>query len=282
MKSLLLRHKSAIGTALTYAALIAACVFVLLPLAWALSTSLKLAQDIHHWPPSWIPPKLTLSNYIEGPLASRFLIYLRNTCFVVLMTVVVCVGFASHAAYAVVRKQILGKAALLMMVWATMMIPTIAIVIPLYLIAVQLGIYDSYFVLIVVYSAWLVPSTLWLLTGFVESIPVELEESAQIDGCGPFKILYRIVLPLLRPGLAAASVLVFVAVWNDFLIGFSLVLSDSRRLLQVGLQVFLTEGGIEWGPMMAATIAALVPAALVFAFLQRAFVQGLTGGAVKG
>jgi ABC-type glycerol-3-phosphate transport system permease component len=267
---------------MTYGALVVGCLIVLVPIGWALSTSLKISQEIHSWPPHWIPHQFTFENYLQGPLTKKFLTYLGNSVFIVAATVLLSVGLACHAAYAVARKNFSAKKPLLVLVWATMMIPTVSIVVPLYLMAVDVGIYDTYLVLVLVYSAWLIPSTLWLLTGFVESVPVELEEAAQIDGCGPFKIFYAILLPLMRPGLAAAAVLVFVTVWNDFLIGFSLVLSDSRRLLQVGLQVFLTEGGIEWGPMMAATITALIPAALVFGVLQRAFVQGLTGGAVKG
>lgn len=134
----------------------------------------------------------------------------------------------------------------------------------------------------IVYAAWLIPTLIWLLRGFVISIPRSLEEAAQIDGASRLQTLYLVVLPLMRPGLGAAAVLAFVTVWNDFLIGFALTLSDEHRLLQVGLQSFVTEGGIDWGPMMAATIGSLLPAAVVFGLLQRAFIQGVTGGAVKG
>jgi ABC-type glycerol-3-phosphate transport system permease component len=192
------------------------------------------------------------------------------------------VGLAVHAAYAVSRFRFRWKNALLFIIWSTVMIPGVSIIVPLYLLAVDLKVYDTLFVVVIAYSAWLVPTLIWLLRGFIDTVPYELEESALVDGCSRLKAFYVVVLPLLRPGLAAASVLVFVTIWNDFLLAFSLTLKDENRLLQVGLYSFVTELGIEWGPLMAATIGSTIPVVLAFALLQRQFIQGLTGGAVKG
>ncbi len=258
-----------------------ACLFVILPLLWALSTSLKAAQEVHagaHW---W-PRAATFDNYLASVFSPRFIRYFANTFLVAAATFVVAVLLAAHAAYAVARMRLAGKETLLFVIWSTIMIPGVSVIVPLYALSVDLGIYDTYFVLVVVYAAWLIPTLIWLLRGFVMGIPVALEEAAYVDGATRLQTFYRVILPLMRPGLGAAAVLTFVTVWNDFLIGFALTLSDEHRLLQVGLQSFVTEGGIDWGPMMAATIGSLLPAALVFAFLQRAFIQGVTGGAVKG
>ncbi|HEY0420420.1 MAG TPA: carbohydrate ABC transporter permease [Acetobacteraceae bacterium] len=277
----LARMRRRIGDAAAYAALLLACGFVLLPILWALSTSLKLPQEIHagaHW---W-PESLTLRNYLGGALGPKFLRYIGNSLLVAAATLVVSVALAVHAAYAVARRRFFGKDVLLFLIWATIMIPGVSVVVPLYMLSVDVGLYDTYAVLVIVYAAWLIPTLIWLLRSFVAAIPPSLEEAALVDGCTPLRAFYLVVLPLLRPGLGAAAVLVFVTIWNDFLIGFALTLSDEHRLLQVGLQAFVTEGGIDWGPMMAATIFALLPAGLLFAFLQRAFIQGVTGGAVKG
>ena len=137
-------------------------------------------------------------------------------------------------------------------------------------------------VLILVYSAWAVPTLVWLLRGFINNIPVELEESALIDGCTPLRAFYRITLPLTRSGLVAGAVLVFVLIWNEFLIGYSLVLSDAHRIIQVGVYFFVSEVGIQWDGLMAAAMAAIVPIIVAYAFMQKAFIQGLTAGAVKG
>lgn len=266
---------------LTYALLAVACLFVALPILWALSTSLKLPREIHagaHW---W-PEAVTLKNYAASLLTPRFLRYFANTIMIALTTFIASALLAAHAAYAVARLRLAGKGMLLFLVWSTIMIPGVSVVVPLYALSVDVGLYDTYAVLVIVYAAWLIPTLIWLLRGFVISIPRSLEEAAQIDGASRLQTLYLVVLPLMRPGLGAAAVLTFVTVWNDFLIGFALTLSDEHRLLQVGLQSFVTEGGIDWGPMMAATIGSLLPAAVVFGLLQRAFIQGVTGGAVKG
>ena len=268
--------------AATYAALCLATAFVLVPLAWALSTSFKTPTDVFATPPVWIPHAIDVTNYTRGLFTPKFLRYIMNSVIVVAGALVVSVGLAVHAAYAVSRFKFRAKEALLFVVWSTVMIPGISIIVPLYLLAVDLGIYDTLFVVVLAYSAWLVPTLIWLLRGFVDTIPYELEESAFVDGCGRLKAFYVVVLPLMRPGIAAASVLVFVTIWNDFLLAFSLTLRDDHRLLQVGLYSFVTELGIEWGPLMAATIGSTVPVVIAFALLQRYFIQGLTGGAVKG
>jgi ABC-type glycerol-3-phosphate transport system permease component len=208
--------------------------------------------------------------------------FMGNSLIAVMGALILSVALAVHAAYACARMRFRGQTLMLFLLWSTIMIPTVAIIVPLYLLAVDLKVYDTRFAVIVAYSAMLAPTLIWLLRGFIESVPAELEESALVDGCGPVKTFYVIVLPLLRPGLAAASVLVFLTIWNDFLLAFSLTLRDENRLLQVGLYSFVTEAGIEWGPLMAATIGTTLPVVIAFAFLQRLFIQGLTGGAVKG
>lgn len=275
------RAKRTLARAANYGLLVVACIVVLSPIMWAASTSLKTAQEIHG-SPVWIPEAVTFQNYVQSILHPKFIGYLFNSLLVFAGALIVSVGLAAHASYAVARRAFPGKSLLLFLVWATIMIPGVSIIVPVYLLTVDLGIYDTYFALIIVYSASLIPALIWLLRGFVLSLPVEVEEAAQVDGCSPLKIFYVIVLPLMRPGLGAAAVLVFVTIWNDFLIGFALTVGEERRMLQVGLHSFVTEGGINWGPMMAATVGSLVPAGLIFVLLQRAFVQGVTAGAVKG
>jgi len=265
-----------------YVFLLLGATFSLLPLAWGLSTSLKPGIEVSAWPPSWIPNNPTLDNYRAVLANPKYIRYLLNTIGVTLVVMVVGIALAAHAAWAVVRLQFPGKKVMLFLMWTTIMIPGVSIIVPLYLIAVRTGVYDTYAVLVIVYSASVIPTLVWLLRGFVASVPPELEESALIDGCSRAGVFYRIVLPLLRPGLGAAAVLVFVTVWNEFLIGYSLVLGDEHRLIQVGVYYFVTDAGIEWGPLMAGMIISTLPVVVLFACLQRYFIQGLTGGAVKG
>ena len=254
-----------------------ALAFALAPLLWGLSTSFKTPAEINALPPSWIPHQPTLDNYREGVFSERFLHHLLNTVMVVAASLLLSLGLSAHAAYAVARFAFRGKSLLLVLMWATIMIPGVAIIVPLYLVAIWVGLYDT-----LVYSAWLIPTLVWLLRGFVAGVPVELEEAARIDGCSRLGAFYRITLPLLRPGLLAGAVLVFTMIWNEFLIGYSLVLSNDSRLIQVGIYFFITEVGIKWGPLTAAAIAASAPILAAYAVLQRAFIQGLSAGAVKG
>jgi ABC-type glycerol-3-phosphate transport system permease component len=275
--------KSSVRTsALTYGCLLAGVVFALLPILWGVSTSLKSVAEVYAHPAHWIPDSITTTNWDIAVANSKYARYVINTFVVIGFTLLVSLGLAAHAAHATVRHAFAGKQFILNLMWATVMIPGIAIIVPLYSMAVEVGIYDTLLVLVLVYSAWLVPTLVWLLRGFIANIPSELEEAARVDGCSRLGALYRVTLPLLRPGLLAGAVLVFIHIWNEFLIGYSLVLGDARRLVQVGVYFFVTENGVAWGPLMAAAMASIVPVIILYAILQRAFIQGLTGGAVKG
>jgi multiple sugar transport system permease protein len=276
------RGPSRLENFLVYAALGAALAFALLPLLWGLSTSLKAQIDVHKFPPVWIPSPPTIANYADAVFDVRFGRYLVNTLIVVFASLVLSTALALHAAWATVRFRFAGREGILLVMWATIMVPGIAVIVPLYMASVDLGLYDTLASLVIVYSAWLVPTLVWLLRGFIAAIPYELEEAARIDGCSRIGAFWRVTMPLLRPGLLAAGVLVFVMVWNEFLIGYSLTLSDGNRMIQVGIYYFMTETGVEYGPLTAAAIASIAPIAVLYALLQRAFIQGLTGGAVKG
>lgn len=276
------RGPSRLENFLVYAALAAALAFALLPLVWGLSTSFKAQIDVHKFPPVWIPSPPTFANYADAVFDVRFGRYLVNTLIVVFASLVLSTSLALHAAWATVRFRFAGREGILLVMWATIMVPGIAVIVPLYMASVDLGLYDTLASLVIVYSAWLVPTLVWLLRGFIAAVPYELEEAARIDGCSRIGAFWRVTMPLLRPGLLAAGVLVFVMVWNEFLIGYSLTLSDGNRMIQVGIYYFMTETGVEYGPLTAAAIASIAPIAVLYALLQRAFIQGLTGGAVKG
>jgi ABC-type glycerol-3-phosphate transport system permease component len=265
-----------------YAGLCLAVLFALLPILWACSTALKPGREISAWPPHWIPDTVTLQNFDRGVWSSKFLLYLRNTIIVIALALALAIPPALHAAWAAARLRFRGKQTLLLVMWATTMIPGIAVLVPLYLIAVQLGLFDTFWVLAIVYGAWAVPTLVWLLRRFMAAVPVELEEAAMLDGCSRLGAFYRVTLRLTPAGIFAGAVFVFVNIWNEFMIGYGLVQSDAHRIIQVGLYAFVTEVGIEWGPMMATLTASLVPIFLFYFLLQRFFIRGLIGGAVKG
>jgi len=270
------------GDLAALAVLVLASIFALFPVLWGLSTSFKTPIEVHAFPPTWVPRDFTLTNWQNAVFSERFGQYLFNTAFVVAGSLVISLTLSIHAAWATVRFRFKGRDSSLLVMWSTIMIPGVSIVVPLYLVAVDVGLYDTLYALILVYSAWLVPTLTWLLRGFVASVPAELEESARMDGCSKLGAFYRITLPLTWPGLIAGGILVFVMIWNEFIIGYSLTLSDEARIIQVGIYYFITEIGIEYGPLMAVGIASVLPVLVLYAILQRFFIQGLTGGAVKG
>jgi ABC-type glycerol-3-phosphate transport system permease component len=265
-----------------YGILIAASLFAIFPIVWAILTSLKQEATIFLYPPQWLPNPITLENYIHVLYNSNMPRYFLNSLWVVFMTILLSLTLSSHGGYAAARFSFKGKNTLLFIILLTVMIPGIVVLIPLYMLATQVGLLDTYWVLILVYTAWQIPAVLWLMRGFFETIPRELEEAALIDGCSRLGAFYRIIWPLTRPGLAAAAVIVFVNVWNEFILAATLTTSDNKRLIPVGLYYYIGAYGIEWGKLMAAVCIALLPIILLFIFLQRSFIKGLSSGSVKG
>ena len=264
-----------------FASLLIAAIAVF-PLLWGLSTALKPTAQILAYPPIWLPHPPTLDSFTQVWEQSNLPIYFRNSIWVTFASLVLSLFLAVHAAYGLARFNFRGKAALMVGLLATSMIPGIAILVPLYNLAVHTGLYNTHTAMIIVYAAWNIPMLVWLLKGFFESIPPELEEAALVDGCGRMRAFYLIVLPISRPGLLAGSIMAMMFVWNDFLISFTLAISDNKRLLPVGLFTFISNYGVEWGQLMAATVIALLPIMFAFFVLQRFLVQGLMSGAVKG
>jgi ABC-type glycerol-3-phosphate transport system permease component len=269
--------------AVTYIILSAGCVVALAPLIWGFLTSIKTEVAVAAYPPQWLPHPATVKHYLalghRGSIPRFFL----NSLILSVGTILASLVVAAPSAYAAARFRFRGKQAILLAILATSMIPGIAVVIPIYLLAIRTKLLNSYPFMILVYSAWLIPQTIWFIKGFVEVVPRDLEEAALIDGCTPTGAMCRIILPLIQPGLAAIAVVIFIFVWNDFLIGMTLTSQEHMRTVQVGLvRVLQDDRGISWGHFMAFTILALAPILVAFAVLQRRFIEGLTSGALKG
>lgn len=258
-----------------------AMLFALAPILWGISTAFKDSAVAESFPPSWWPDEPTLDNFRRVFFGSNFGRYMLNSVIVSIATIAATLVVSAHAGYAAARWKFRGKNQVLFFILSMGVIPGICVLVPLYLLVSALGLYDTYFGLILVYTAWQTPTAVWVMRGFFESIPFELEEASYIDGCGRAEAFYRIVLPLAQPGMAAVAILVFVSVWNEFLIAYALTISDDRRLIQSGLYLYVTQSGIEWASLMAAAVTALLPPIVAFAMLQSRFIQGLTNGAVK-
>ncbi|HTU02291.1 MAG TPA: carbohydrate ABC transporter permease, partial [Candidatus Sulfotelmatobacter sp.] len=248
-----------IANSAAYSVLGIASIVALGPILWGLTTSFKTSAGVVAMPPQWLPAPLTLENYRLVLLNSSLPRCFLNSFIVAVCGVLLTLAAASHAGYAAARFSFPGKNGLLLMILATAMIPGISIMAPLYIVASQVGLHDTYWIQILIYSAWQVPSIVWLIRGFLESVPPDLEEAAMIDGCSRLRAFYQIVLPIAQPGLAAAAILVFVYIWNDFLIGAAFTVTERMRPMQVGLYLFIRDSGVEWGRFMAYTMIGLIP-----------------------
>jgi len=253
------------------------------PFLWAVSTSLKIPQNVFTPQPRLMPSPFTFENYGNVVRYTNFLRNLLNTLVVVLATIGLTIIVSAHASYFLARFRIVGQRMVFFLLAIGVVMQSVAILVPLYLLSKAVGLYDTYLVLVLGFSGLLIPQTVWLFKGFVETIPPELEDSARVDGCSRIRAYYLITFPLLRPGLVAAAIAIFVWVWNDLMMAIMLTQSVSRQLIQLGLFGYFTiTVGIPWGEAMAFLIMAVVPIFLIFLLTGSRVVKGLTAGSIKG
>ncbi len=266
----------------TYAILLSLVVFALAPLLWTLLTSFKAENDIVSATLQYVPQHFTLDNYRTLWRRSGFPKLIANSAIVAVMTVAICLLLGSFASYSISRYQFPGRNKLLLFFLVARMFPVVLLLIPLFVMMKSLHLLDSHFGLALAYTTFLLPLTIWMLKGFFDAIPQDLEDSARIDGCTRVGTLFRIVLPLARPGLVATAVFVAVSAWNEFLLALMLTTSQGSRTWPVGLQLMVGEFQLPWGQLCAGGMISILPIIIFFGFIQRSLIRGLTAGAVKG
>jgi multiple sugar transport system permease protein len=262
-------------------AILAVVVFfvILFPAVVLLLTSLKTELDAMSFPPKWIFQP-TFKNYVAIFKTSPLIGYGLNSLIVASLNTAACLVIGSLAAYGLARFQFRGSDNLAFWFLSIRMMPPVAGIIPLYIIMKNLRLLDTVWCLILTYLTFNLPFVIWLLKGFFEEIPLEIEESALIDGCSEFGVFSRIALPLVAPGLATTAILAFIFSWNEFL--FALILTGTRAVtVPVGIIGFMKETGINWGYMTAGGVLALLPVIFFVMLVQRHLVKGLTMGAIK-
>jgi multiple sugar transport system permease protein len=267
---------------LAYAVLAIAFVFAVFPIVWTLLTSLKPNADIVTSELQYIPLRPTLQNYAQLWAQAGFLTMFFNSTVVTLITVVVCLAVGISGAYSLSRYRFRGRGQILLFYLIVRMFPAVLLLLPIFIALRVLGLYDTHVGLALAYTAFLLPVCIWMLKGFFDSIPPELEDAARIDGCTRAGAILRVVLPLARPGVAATAVLVAISAWNEFLFALMLTTSQGVRTWPVGLQLMVGEYQLPWGLLTAGGIISIAPILVFFALVQRSLVRGLTLGAVKG
>jgi N,N'-diacetylchitobiose transport system permease protein len=264
------------------AAGLAVFLVMVFPLYWMIATAFKPGRDILTITPKWIPSPFTLQNFQDAIARPFFLSGVTNSLVVVGVTVLASLALAFFAAMAVARFGFKGRTAFIVLIIGVQMVPLNALIIPLYLMLDQVGQTDTLVGVIAVYMAVVLPFMVWTLRGFIANIPAELEEAAMIDGCRREEAFVRIVLPLIGPGLVATAIFGFIQAWNEYIIAYVLLSTNSHQTLTVWLASFTTNHGPQWGPLMAAATLTGLPVVAFFLLLQRNIAGGLTAGAVKG
>jgi multiple sugar transport system permease protein len=270
------RLLAGLGRFLLHLFLIALSISCLLPLVWMVSTSFKEQFQVFTYPPEWLPDPWTLKGYARLFAVSPVLNWLINSLLVAITVTASQLLFSSLAAYAFARVRFPGRDIIFMAYLATMMIPGQVTLIPGYILVKYLGWIDTYYALTVPFLFGSAFGT-FLLRQFFQTIPVELEDAARIDGAGYFAIYWRIILPLAKPALATLGVFVFLHFWNDFLWPLIVINTNELRTLPVGLAVTSRSMfGTDWPALMGGAVISLAPILIIFFFAQRYFVQGIT------
>ncbi len=251
------------------------------PLIWQVVTSIKPDVDIVRLPPLF-PSQITWVHYDRVLFQSTLLHALANSAIVATSATILSIVFGSFCAFALARLPIGGKSVILGLVLATSMFPPIAVMSPLYLFMRELGLRDTLVALILTHAVYALPLAVWLLTSFMRQLPKELYYAARIDGCTPLRALLSVVLPLARPALAVAALLVFIYSWNEFMFALTLTASDATRTAPVAVALFPGLYEIPWGDLAAASLVVTMPVAVLAMIFYRHIVGGLTSGSVKG
>ena len=275
-------RRQLIAPTVIYSLLIIGAVLALFPIFWMLSVAFRSNVEIFSVPPAWLPPTFTMEAFDAVLKTSQYVRMYVNSYGVSLAVSAVSLAMAILAGYGFSRFKFHGSRPLQLFIIGTQMVPPISLVVPYFILMVILNLYDTYWGLIVTYTAFVLPFATLMMTSYFNTIPTDLEEAAMVDGCTRVGSMIRVVLPLMLPGMVATGVYAFLLAWNEFLYAVALTQSESLRLVPVGIALLMGEHVYQWNVMMALSILASLPLLVMFLFLQRYLISGLTVGAVKG
>lgn len=256
---------------------------VAMPLLWMVVTSLKPQSELFRIPPTLIPDTITFEHYWRVLTETPFLLYFRNSMILSMTTTAVVVVIGTLGAYSLVRFTYPGRETLAGLVLFTYLLPSVVLIIPLYLLMVSLGLANTIASLVIAYTTFALPYALWLLRSFMAGIPEDLESAALVDGASRIGAFIDIILPQALPGIISTALFTFILSWNEYLYALVLVNSDSVRPLTTGvMNMLITSFNIEWSLLMAASVMMSIPLIVIFAFLQSYLTSGFGAGGVKG
>jgi ABC-type glycerol-3-phosphate transport system permease component len=252
------------------------------PFFWMISTSFKPLKEIFVYPPYFFPKNFTIANFDRLFEQTRFVTYFKNSIFVSMSAVILTMTIATAGAYSLTRFKFYGREKIASLILFTYMFAPIMIVIPFYVLIKKIGLANTHLALIMAYTAFCLPFSLWLLRAFFQSIPMALEEAALVDGAGRIRAVIYVILPLALPGIIATSIFTFILAWNDYIFVRILITSDELKTLSVGIADLYNATVIDWGMIMAGGMLITVPVLIFFIFVQRYLIAGWGAGAIKG
>jgi ABC-type glycerol-3-phosphate transport system permease component len=253
---------------------------ILFPAIFAILTSFKPIREIFVYPPSILPHSWTVKPYISIFSREKYLHYFFNGYFISICSTFLCVILGGLAGYGFSRFKLPAKRVLLLGILAAQMFPGAVLMVPYFNLSKQLGLYNNYLALIMIDTTFALPLVIWLLKSFFDSIPVSIEEAALIDGCSKAKVLLFVVAPIARAGVIGTGMLAFIRAWNEFLFALILTKGPEKAPITVGLAELFGQYSINWNGIMAITTLAVLPLLIVFIFVQRYVISGITSGAV--
>jgi ABC-type glycerol-3-phosphate transport system permease component len=262
-------------------ALLVALAVVLFPLYWMLNTSLKPSTEVFQSPPGFISAQWSLDAYAEIFRTRPIARYLLNSLIVSLGATLLSVTLAALAAYGFTRFFIRGANAFIIFLLFTKMLPETLLIVPYFQLMSALGLVDTYLALILAYSSFALPFSVWMLIGFFRTIPREIDEAAIVDGASRLQAFWRVILPLARPGLAAVALFTFIIAWNSYVWALVLTTNPDMFVISVGITNLVGEYRVQWNELMAASMIGALPVMVLYAFLNRHLVSAITAGAVK-
>jgi multiple sugar transport system permease protein len=257
-------------------------VFTVFPLYWIFITSLKPSKDMFSFPIQYWPETITFENYINIFQISNFNIYIMNSLILSIVAAFFSLIIATLSGYVLARFEFKGKTQVIFAFLITQMIPIFIGLAPLYLLMSKLQLLNKLPSLMLVYTVMMIPFCTVIMKGFFERIPSSLEEAAMIDGCSRLTALFKVIIPVMLPGIAATFIFAFVQSWNELFLAIMFIDKEEAKTIPVAMNSFITKFDIDWGAMSAATVLSVIPTLILFAFAQKYIVEGMTQGSVKG
>lgn len=257
-------------------------VFALFPIYWMINTSFKPLSEAASIPIQYWPKHFTLDNYRDVMRLTQFPVFFKNSLIVSTIAAFLTIIVSLLAAYGLARFKFRGKSASMIILLITQMVPSLVLIVPLFILFSSIGLVDTLTSLVIPYFITSIPFCILMMIGFFKQVPFVLEEAAMMDGCTRFQALTKVIIPVIMPGVVSSYVFSFISAWNELFFGVMFINSDTMKTIPSGISMFIQKVDVNWANMTAAATISLLPTMILFFIIQKYLVQGLTAGSVKG